>query len=108
MPVFGVQDGDYFRDWPQPLGVFREGCEVPTWGGANVLGNVLEISKSGLVLGWMPRAMYRSGSEASGSDDWTDADEAASDARGPLEISGLARSTDDVWAVGLRLARCAG
>ena len=81
----GVQDGAYFRDWPQPLGAF---CDTG-WG--------FNLSKSGLLAGWVTRAwmahMDGAASHASESED-----SSSSQDSDPPEYVCLA---------GLRLARCA-
>ena len=81
------QDGENFRDWPQPLGGFGKACIFPRPYGSfrNVFGNMLEISKSGLVFGLMDGPLENSGPD----DGW---DEAASDASGSLESGDEAAS----------------
>ena len=61
--------------------MFSDPCTIPAWSDSNFFGNKLMVSKSGLLVGWKPRA-----SES------------------------LRRSVDadeSVWAAGLRLMRCA-
>lgn len=91
MPMLGGQDGTYHRDGPQPLGVFSEARVHPVFHFDNAVENVLEISKTGLLLELVDTTIYpgEAASDASSSSDITDSSE------------------DDVWAVGLRLARCA-
>ena len=48
-----AQDGTYFHDGPQPLGVFSQTPIYPDseWMGHDVVENVLEFSKRGLLMG---------------------------------------------------------
>ena len=45
------QDGTYYHDGPQPLGVFSEARVFPEWHGHDAVQNVLEVSKTGLLMG---------------------------------------------------------
>ena len=76
--VDGEQDGGCFGDRPQPLGVLC-GSKFPSF--TSIDENMLEVTKSGSVLGW------------------TLAD-------GLAGVNDPAPRTNDVQAVGLTLTRC--
>ena len=90
VPLTGVQDGDLGRNWPQPLGVFCNARTHPhRYSGGHVLfEKVLDISRSGLLMGLVDGGDYRIGGD-------------------DLVENGLAPTDDmeDVWACGLRLTR---
>ena len=90
----GLQDGDLGCTWPQPLGAFSNARAYPNRnaGGYTIFDTVLEITKSGLLMGLVDTI------------DWP-----GSEADYPLENDDLAPSDDSCmgggWARGLRLNR---
>ena len=91
--MFGGQDGTYYRSGPQPLGMFSEARVYPNpgWHGHDVIENVLECSRSGVLIGLVDTVIdvLEAASIASSSSDTTDSDEY------------------EIWAEGVRLARFA-
>ena len=96
MPMPAGQEDASFRDNPKQLGAFSDRCIYlgDRWG--NIVGNVLEVGKSGLLFG----LMHYHCKEPFVSD-------ADSDASGSSETSKPDLSWREPWAMAMRLARCA-
>ena len=94
--VSEVQDGESFRDGPQPLGGLPDACTRPEWGCATSFGNALEMGKSGLVVVWLSPDMIEDGGDL----------RATNRLNGAVQRK-LRWGKYRVRAVGLKLARCA-
>ena len=120
MSMSGLQGAQYHRNGPQPLGAVDRACLGPAWAGYNTW-DALQITKSARMIVWktdrdVPTSSQdadETASDAAWDPDQAsvaaspDSADAASNASGGAEANHPEPSEHTLWAVGLRLARCA-